>query len=1530
LAKPNYIDRPPRIQPELPSGEYEIPAPPEKKEDTNEILMQVAMPLITILGYVFVAVFSKGNNMIMMIPMAIAVVGAVFLAMYANRDAKNKREAAAAAYRQRLVELRKEMEGAHEIQRIYYHYNYPEPEISLRMAADLGRDTSHKLEDIRSGSRLWERRPTDQDFACLRLGTGTLPSTVIYKLSKIENWDDPVIRDAMRLSEDSQFVTDVPITIPLRRNQPKGKKEEEEKAPPTRYSIGIAGNHPGGVYDFIRGALVDFTAYHSPTDTRLYVVGSYEARQHWRWAFSLPHTKEAQVETLCFEDDQEKKGEKEQDRVALFWKNLRNILERRKVRLMDQESGADVTLPFLLVVIDAMAPLPEWSALRDLESEAAVSLLLQEGERLGAAVIFLMPERSKIPSGCQAVIETDVAPEEGGKAVFRYGEVGVNTPRYVGTADLIRSQDLVRDFAKMLEPLVMRMSYGADLAPSVTLLEMLGVSSMDDLNRLVEGSWHGSVLPPKSDWLSVHVGLLAGNEPRKLTFSAKADGVHGLVAGSTGSGKSELLMTLIIGLALNYDPSVVNFVLVDYKGGAAFEPFRTLPHCVDIVTNLEGSATARMFASVKAELDRRQRLNTYTDSKDIVHYRKKGLHTEKNAPPYPFLFIIIDEFAEMIAGNAEFKSQLESITRLGRALGVHLILAAQRPIGVTDQMRANIKFRICLRVETPDDSRELLRRADSAYLPPGIPGRGYLQVGNENIELIQTAYTGGDYRGPQEAVSPNVIWLNRPKKAVAQKAAEPPKLYDVIVSSLADRARTEESNRQWRPWPAFLPRKLYLQSPVDQAYMSENDIAIIRASGGLADSGEETQPEVEGDASTRAAQPLALNAAITPWVSGIIQWKGIDWLQTAMRPVIGIIDNPYDARQLPLVVNFPVGHAVLFGASGWGKTTFVRTLITCLVDTHSPEELNVYILDLGGRNLIVFKELPHVGAVITSDEDERIQRLLRKLASILEKRQSVLSDAGATDIYAYNNKHTETILPAILVVIDNFAEFKENHENLLDPLTALVRDSRAYGIHFLVTADLPNALTGKLFNLFTERMTLKLSDAAEYVEVVGRGVPDMGNIPGRGFIRQGNMPLEFQVALPVRVDDEDSAKQIDEAEKLKRAFIRTSQFWDGAWKGEPPATIDTLPVRVSLEKTLQTVTGRPAGRLLAVLGIDDLSLAPYLMDFQRQGPHFVIVGPPNSGKTTSLRSLALSLAYAYPPDQLMMALIDMGRKFIDYGGKRSLSMLPHVVQTVTKVEQLPDFAANLKYECETFEGNPAHKRIFVLIDNYDSFSDDAARKNSDLLEQLGILAREYGTAGLYFVISTSVSSMIGGEDLKKQIYSSSFGMGLLTGDAVERLNGRVPRSLSDVELPLGRGFIVKSGRTSMVQVATPYSSDDNIESSLDNWVDLICGTHPEPQATWSRPPSADGSPAAPDEIRSMDGGLVYFQAAAPQEDVETIKANLRSQGIGDDLLNLLTDEEVFSMASTYAAMQMAEASASEAVPEAPGTAPAADANASLN
>jgi type VII secretion protein EccCb len=1483
LAKQNYIDRPPRIQPELPSGDFTIPNPPELEENTSQPLLQAGLPMITIIGYVLVSLLGKGRSLLLIIPMGIAVVGSTLVSLYTMRRNRQLREEKEKAYKQRLYELRKDMERQHDMQRQFYNFNYPDIATTLRIAEDLGLSPQDRQEDTRAGSRLWERRPTDADFGSIRLGSGTLPSTVHYKLSQGEDFNQLLTLEAIRLQEDSLYVSDVSIITSLRAPA----VQQGLTPPPTRYAIGITGNNHAAVYGYIRTMLIDFTAFHSPNDTHLYIVGAHESRQHWRWAFPLPHVKEGpQSESLCFEQDPAKKSEKEQDELVLFWKNLRNILERRKIRLEDKESGGDVTLPFMLVVVDALN-LPEGSSLRDLESNATVSMLLAEGALLGAAVIFLVPERAKVPSPCQAVIEVELDISGNGMATFRYAEVDVNTPRYVGRLELVRTQEIAMRFAKQLEPLSIRRSYGADLATSVTLLEMVGLTSIEDLQKLAQQNWARSRDPRSADWLNVNLGLLSGNEVRRLVFSAKGDGVHGLVAGSTGSGKSELLMTLIMGLAINYDPSVVNFVLVDYKGGAAFEPFRELPHVVDIVTNLEGSATGRMFASIKAELDRRQRLNTFTDSKDIVAYYKKGLHRKEGSPPYPFLFIIIDEFAEMISGNAEFKSQLESITRLGRALGVHLILAAQRPVGVTDQMRANIKFRICLRVETPDDSRELLRRSDAAFLPPGIPGRGYLQVGNENIELIQVAYIGGDYRGPQENVSPNVIWLNRPKKS-AQQAEEFPKLYDVAVSRLESLAKGENVPKQWRPWPAFLPRSFSLQTPLDLAYMTDNDIALIRGDEPGPVSGPATQP-VPPDAGSKASQevtpaaPVTLNRAVTQWLTHDYRWPGIDWAGRAMRPVVGIMDNPYEARQLPLVINLPVGHAVLFGASGWGKTTFLRTLILSLAATHSPDELHMYIMDFGGRNLFAFRDLPHVGAIITSEEEERINRLLRKLGSIIEERQALLSEAGLTDIYSYNQKNPGKPLPAVLVVVDNFAEFKENFEGLLPTLISLVREARAYGVHFVITADQPNAVPGKLYSLFTERMTLKLSDATEYTTVVGRGVPDMGNIYGRGVTRVGRIPLEFQVALPIG-EDEDPTKRVDEAEQLKRIAQRMTAVWAGAWKGTPPASIETLPIRVSLEKALASAPAPTSRRLMPVIGLDDQNLEWFRLDLTRQGPHMVIIGQSNSGKTTTLRTLVLSLGMTYSPDEVMMVLIDFQRRFFEYGNPntQNLGLMPHVVQTVSNVDQLEELFTNLKKEGMDLKENPNRRKVYVLIDNYDSFSDEGNRKNRKAFEEMAIMAREYGTAGLHFIASGSLAMMSAMDDLRKQIQASNYGLALATAEAVTKLNGKVQRSLADAELPLGRGFIVKSGRTSMLQLATPYASDDNIEASLDSWLAQIRSRYTK-RAAWLGQAPADTPLAEP--VYNLNGliGALKNRGVTEAELKDKTQADLlhmaTSQGI---------------------------------------------------
>jgi len=820
---------------------------------------------------------------------------------------------------------------------------------------------------------------------------------------------------------------------------------------------------------------------------------------------------------------------------------------------------------------------------------------------------------------------------------------------------------------------------------------------------------------------------------------------------------------------------------------------------------------------------------------------------------------------------------LESITRLGRALGVTLILAAQRPVGVTDQMRANIKFRISLRVETPDDSREVLRRADAAFLPPGIPGRGYLQIGNENIELIQTAYSGADYKGPQEEnVAPNVIWLDRARKSSGQKATELPKLYDVVVEMLASLA-LQESRPQWRPWPEFLPKQvgsniLSLQTPLDTAYINDEDIDLLK----VADS-----DKITG---------LALNEkAVTFWDDDF-QWQGADWGKSAMRPLIGLVDNPYQANQKPLKIDFTNGHAVVFGASGRGKTTFLQTVIISLALTHSPDELHIYILDFGGRAMSVLTDLPHVGAIITAEDEERVMRVLRKVNDIIDRRQVLFSEARANNLDSYNLNQPQKSLPAILVVVDNFAEFKESYEGLLGPLISLVREARAYGVYFLFSADTPNSLTNKLYSLFTERFTLKLSDPSEYADIVGRGVPaDLSSVPGRGYVRVGNLPLEFQTALAFTPEEGD----LGGLGKISEFCSRMQEIWNSEWKGEKPSSIETLPLRISLENLLQQTTLPEIRRINAVLGIDDRTLEPALLDIERQGPHMVVIGQPFSGKTTAIRTMIISIANSYSPDEVMMVLIDYSRKLWK-GSETSLKDLPHVVETIDNIEQLDEFLENLQIECADFDTNPKRRKVMIFIDNYDTFTDESANKKMSFFENTAALIRNYQTAGVFMVVAGSLGILSASDDLRKVFSAPNFGLALKSGDAVNRLNGKFPRSLAEVELPMGRAFTVRSGITSMLQLATPYANDEDIEGSLDLWVNRIKGIYPQNNVQWlahsdqkrskSKKKDKDGSISGELETKKTPDLSKYK--------IPELKKKLIEAGLPESMIELLSDSDI--------------------------------------
>lgn len=1314
------LDRPPRIQPELPIDEIEIPAPPPKNRAGLERLIQMALPLITIIGYVLVASLGgRGRSPWLMIPMAMSVVASTLFALYSYRKEKQREAEVEQAYAERLVELNRDMQGYHDQQRRFYNYNYPDRPKLFSIVRDAKEDLRTKQRRLRTEARVYERRVEDADFGAVRLGIGTLPSTVRYVLKDAENFEDRQVREAMKLQEDSLFVSDVPVILNLRNPDPDALPGDEEKnqgTTPFCHAVGIAGES-AATHEFVRFLLAQYAVFHAPADAKLYVLA--ERKSPWKWLQKLPHSQgDEHNQYLCFAEEYANQtansifDEATGGGVEVFLEGLRSTLAQRKIRLQDREensSSGDPRQPFLLVVVDLLDTVynPE-SPLKDLESDAAISILLEEGAKLGAAVLFLVPERSKIPSGCRSVIEierttpaTNSRNQKFQRLHFRYAEVGVNSYRYIGKADRIENPEHSLRLANELSRMEVKQGYGANLASSLSFLELMGTPTLSELMERSAGWWQESIQNDHANWLRVKFARMSGNKDRTLVFSAKQDGVHGMIAGSTGSGKSEMLISMITGMAVTYHPSMLNFVLVDYKGGGAFaglfnEEWK-LPHCVDLITNLQGNAVTRMFTAINAELQRRQKLLADRSVKHIVEYYERGLHQRE---ALPFLFIIIDEFAEMIADRSEYKSQLESITRIGRSLGVSLILAAQNPSGVTDQMRSNIKFRVCLRVETPAQSRELLRKTDAAFLP-SVPGRGYLQVGNDEIELIQVAYTGEKHReSDAEMAAQPVLWPDRKKNHAT--ADEPQELYKVIVQRLQDQAASHRIAQQRAPWPDFLPGQLALNQPL--AYAGSHRPSHKEFQGNTITSKSYLRRIDLLYLGTQQDDLLTLNPFFTNWTNepDSAGWnEQIDWSTYAMRPVVGLVDDPYGARQIPLCIDLRQGHTVLYGASGWGKSVFMRTLALSLAATHSPSRLHMYILDLGGRALSALSDLPHVGSVISPDEEgyeERVAQLLRMLEEFINDRKEMISAANAANIYEYNARNPDQPVPSILVGIDNFFEFREtfggdadDEHSVLARLIAVARQSRPYGIHFVITANQPGMLNNQLASIFTEKLTLKLNDPTEYRAIVGGAIEDIEDIPGRGYIQIDRIPLAFQVALPFDVSQQGEDGPLD-AERTQE-FIHNMRRYveESAETFALPKPIKALPQSVlfrhllarqhdlthgeqflpDLEALIQrqwAESTQPefADWLSVTLGVIPGDRPKTLVfEAKKDGVHGLIAGGTGAGKSELLMTMIVGLAFRYDPTILNFVLVD----YKGGGAFQPFEKLPHCVDIVTNLNK---------------------------------------------------------------------------------------------------------------------------------------------------------------------------------------------------------------------------------------------------------------------
>lgn len=876
---------------------------------------------------------------------------------------------------------------------------------------------------------LWERAPGQDDFLRLRLGLGNLPldADVKYPEKKF-TMDDDNLQDAMlSLGAEPKQLVRVPISVSLVDNT----------------TVGVCGESHETA-NMLKSLILQMIALHSYDELKIMLITGEAEKTDWDFIRPIPH---------FWNDDKS---------VRFFATNADEVKELSAYMEKNIASRTDAPhqdysdLSPYYVIISTSKKLTE-------NCEAIQQLLKFKNNR-GFSILMSGRELRDLPKETKLVIS---ACEGESKMFTRDDTSGAAVSFRADTVNQTVLDTLAQDIANV------ELDLGSKhfaLPSMITFLEMFNVGKIEHLNSLTRWKENNPTIS-----LQTPIGVDSYGGAFNLDLHEKFHGPHGLVAGMTGSGKSEFIITYILSLAVNYHPDEVAFILIDYKGGGltgAFEDDERaikLPHLAGTITNLDGAAVKRSLISIQSELRRRQAI--FNEARKVSNegtmdiYKYQQLYRDKIvSEPVPHLFIISDEFAELKSQQPEFMEQLISAARIGRSLGVHLILATQKPSGVVDdQIWSNSKFRVCLKVQEKADSQDMIKCPDAAELSQ--TGRFYLQVGfNELFALGQSAWCGAEYI-PTETV----------EKSVDASIQVVDNLGRVIMNVKPSKKKQSGGR-------------------------AKQIVAIVKYLSDLA-----AEEKI-------AVRPL--------WLDPIPQFIYVDDLESkygiteakfVLDPVVGEYDDPFNQKQGVLTI--PIsrdGNCLVYGSTGNGKTTFLTTLCYSMIKNHTAEELNLYIMDFGSETLRAFENAPQVGGVMVSSDEEKIVNFLKMLHGEVERRRNLFSEFGGDyQSYIKNSGKKE---PNIVAVLNNYSGFAEQYEDLQDEFTLLSRDGVKYGIYFVVSASSTNAVRYKTQQNFKTMLTMQLNDATDYSIVVGK---TDGLIPskckGRGLVALDRV-YEFQTA----------------------------------------------------------------------------------------------------------------------------------------------------------------------------------------------------------------------------------------------------------------------------------------------------------------------------------------------------------------------------------------------------------------------------------
>ncbi len=1330
MAEPITFRRPPRVLPDLPSGEIEIPPPGTLPTAPTFNALQVLMPA----GFAVLSMFatvgtalSQGTGNLLINGLMSSYMGANSLVQYITYRQQKKKYLADLHTRdttyRAMLQRRRE-----RLARLTTQQQVAMQQLDPGLA-----ECFNRVQGL--SSHLWERDARDPDFLMTRLGLGQRPFLMKVKAPSQEAalTFDPLIAEAEKLNNSVAAVTGVPITLPLQE-------------------VGLAGlvGPREATLMLARAIAMQLATHHSPEEVKLAAIFPPAQAEAWAWLRWLPHAWDDEHERSYLADTPERA-----DRLLDF---VYEALNRRNLRRGSDATQAAPALPHYVVFLADVDSTDEGNALY--RTNPALSFLFKEGLSLGASSILLAKQTKDLPRECRGYVEVE-------SDAARYTNTLASSVPVVVQPDSV-SVASAEVFARSMAAIQLdKLAAPEEIPQAVPLLNLWAAQRIDDVD--VAGLWrHNEPFTARS--LAVPIGRQAGGEFCLLNLHDREDragkaghGAHGLVAGTTGAGKSELLQSLVAALATNFSPRWVSFLLIDYKGGGMADAFKALPHLTGTITNLfSGNLSRRALIALNSEVLRRQSLFAAAGVNYIDDYQRK-FASGNLATPIPRLIIVVDEFAELQKDQPEFMRQLVSTARIGRSLGVHLILATQKPSGVvSDQIWSNSRFKLCLRVESEGDSKEMLKRPDAGLLPANRPGRGYLQVGNNEIfTQFQSAFGGAAYEpdaaGAQTDDRVGVMQLDGlvypPRTPSSQSkdktALAASKQLDVLVAHIAEAAAHEQLPALPRIWLDPLPERL----PLD----------ALRPAGG---------------------------------------WDGQTWQPSTgwLCPLVGLTDDPAKREQLPMRIDLGnEGHLAIYGMPGTGKTTLLQTLINELARQHPPSELHFYLLDFGSRLLTLFEKLPHVGSVILEDDDERLVRLFRFLRAELARRKELLLQAGVTKLSDYRMITGERVrdriapsdpipsqesLPAIVIVCDNYPSLANKYADGDEMIIQLAREGAAAGIHLVLTANNPMNIKSRVSSNIALALAYQLPDRGDYSSVVGRtGGLEPAAVPGRGLVKL-LPPLEFQTGLSV--SGETEAERIMALRKLI-GEMRTG--W-GEREGAKPIAV--LPEALGLQEL--PLTSEVPVPLSVPLGLWTVDLSPAWVSLS-EGPHFVIAGATQTGKTMLLQTWLIALAQRFTPQQARFYLCDFGQ---NSEGLEQLLPLPHVqgAPLADDDEKLNVLLADISTELTRRKQLTATERpntaLILAIDDLDALLKRIKNETKTKLEELLKLGRGLG---LHLLVAGSDKTW-GGYSLDawaQAIRDQGNGFVLASGQS-SALTLRLSSGESNQLVPVGQAYYAQRSR----------------------------------------------------------------------------------------------------------------------------------------